>query len=356
MAVGDPQTTPETFFSVLDDAGVLGDDGFLRDDVGLVSMGDHFDFGGDAERARDAGPPILAWLAAHPSDQVVVLIGNHDAARVVELAYEGDASFAEARALAEAIHRGEAREDEFHARFPAIPTSGLARRDYAGFTESQRALVQRLLLEGRLALAACARLADASATSALLAHTVVTRRELALLGLDEPASADAIARAIQAHLRAALERVAPAWRAGERAALDLSPINVPGTTRLEGGGFLFHRPADPDRDGGARAWEVEGERPRRFDPRTLPRDLVQIVGHDPHEKRKKEMPSWTTARAEAAGEGHLRTLQVVGETPVYDLGVLPHVAGAATVYLVDVGLGHGVERAPLFPLGDLACA
>src|SRR5207244_1803045 len=65
-AVGDPQAPVETFFAILDRHGLLAGDGRLAADVSLVSMGDHFDWGGrgDRGRARASGLEILAWLAA----------------------------------------------------------------------------------------------------------------------------------------------------------------------------------------------------------------------------------------------------------------------------------------------------
>ena len=63
------------------------------------------------------GSNVLRWLAEHPPDQVVILMGNHDAARVMELAFESDESFAGARALATAcVGQGAAAEA---ARQPA---------------------------------------------------------------------------------------------------------------------------------------------------------------------------------------------------------------------------------------------
>src|SRR6266550_275427 len=98
FAMGDPQTTFEKVLAILRGHDLLGEGGKLRDDVGLVSIGDHFDFKSHDERSledvgRD-GSNILRWLAAHAADQVVIVTGNHDAARVMELAFESDESFA----------------------------------------------------------------------------------------------------------------------------------------------------------------------------------------------------------------------------------------------------------------------
>ena len=68
LAIGDPQAPAETFFTILDHHDLLGKNGRLSPDVMLVSMGDHFDWGGpdDRDRAQKGGAQILSWLAAHP--------------------------------------------------------------------------------------------------------------------------------------------------------------------------------------------------------------------------------------------------------------------------------------------------
>src|SRR4051812_2431655 len=72
LAIGDPQASLSQFLRVLDLNGLLADHGRLRHDVGLVTLGDHFDWGRPTERATAAedGLCILSWLAAHPPDQV----------------------------------------------------------------------------------------------------------------------------------------------------------------------------------------------------------------------------------------------------------------------------------------------
>lgn len=44
FAMGDPQTTFDKVLGILEGHGLLGEGRRLRDDVGLVSIGDHFDF------------------------------------------------------------------------------------------------------------------------------------------------------------------------------------------------------------------------------------------------------------------------------------------------------------------------
>src|SRR5207249_4203044 len=102
------------------------------------------------------GQRVVRWLAEHPRDQVVLLLGNHDTSRVQELAFETDESFDGARALGEEIEalrkqagrtpaedtRLRSLQDRFGRDFPRIPTPEVAARDYASFSVAQRTLVQ----------------------------------------------------------------------------------------------------------------------------------------------------------------------------------------------------------------------
>jgi hypothetical protein len=340
FAIGDPQASVERFFAVLDRAGLLGDDGRLRDDVGLLSIGDHFDYGKNAEEAARDGISLLHWLAMHPPDQVVMLAGNHDIARVGELAYETDASFAAARTF-------DGDDEEFFRRFPRIPTRELAARDYSGFTEAQRRSVQTLLTERRLVLSATATIGE---VEALFVHAGFTERERTILqvGID-PRS---IARGLDHFLSQRVARVAPAWNSGALAPLDLEPLHLGGVSGVEGGGFLYHRPADPDRAAAHdSAWEENVERPRRYDPRSLPRGLVQVVGHTSHKKCLKELDPWSTPRAREIENGGLRTLRV-GDEVVYDVGIAPPSPGEAVVYMIDSSMSDAsVREIPLLAIG-----
>ena len=305
FAAGDPQTTPERFFAVLGRHDMLDANGRLRDDVGLVSMGDHFDFHGELADVERAGRTILEWLLSHPADQVKILAGNHDLSRVMELAHETDASYAEAKRTP---------QEEFSARFPRIPTLGIATRDYVSFSEAQRKLVQRALLDGRMRLAL---VANVKGARALFTHAGVTRRELALLDLpaEREPSAETIAGALEARLDRALASVRDAWANGRDAELDLSPAHVPGTTGQEGGGLLYHRPsADHSK------WALDAERPRRFDPMSLPRHLLQVAGHTTHPKSLEELEGWIDPNAKAKHVA-IRTLVTAEGTPRYVAGV-----------------------------------
>src|SRR5690606_26653025 len=127
-----------------------------------------YDLEHPAEAAAE-GLHTLRWLASHEPAQVVLLFGNHDAARVMELAHLDDETFQTARAMGREIDHvaktvgpkaAKDREREFRAKYPALPSSGVIGRDYASFTTEQRALVIELLLAGRFSLARTCTLPD----------------------------------------------------------------------------------------------------------------------------------------------------------------------------------------------------
>ncbi|HSN26920.1 MAG TPA: metallophosphoesterase [Kofleriaceae bacterium] len=343
FVMGDPQAPWAKIRELLERHGALDTTrDRLADDVVLVSIGDHFDYDHrDPVACAREGLEVLRWLASHDPAQVVLLLGNHDAARVMELATISDAEFAEAR---EASHR--LAPHDFAARYPRLPAAGVIGRDYASFTTEQRALVMELLLAGRFHLAATGELLDGRV--ALLTHAGVTTRELAMLGA--PADPHAIAAALEAHLAAAVERVATDWERGALAPLSLAPLHHAGPPGEEGGGLLYHRPSNP-----ATGSTFHTERPRRFDPRTLP-PITQIAGHSGHAKCVQELGVWALPGAHARKHGGIRTLRFDpqrGEV-TYDLGVAPALPGAAELILIDGEL----RRLPpfdveLLPLGRL---
>lgn len=343
VAIGDPQTSAARLFGALAAHGLLGDDGWLRPDVRLIAMGDYFDYQvAERERARVEGVLILGWLAAHARGHVTVLLGNHDAARVMELATVDDARFgaaAEAAAAVVAVPRAErgAAVAAFRARFPELATPGYAARDYNAFTVEQRALVQRLLIAGRISLATTARVRG---VAALLTHAGVTHRELAMLCVRDH-HARTIADALDDRLGGAVRQVAGAWRAGQLAPLSLEPLHVAGAHGEEGGGLLYHRPADPERPGADPGWEMAARAPRRFDPRTeLPRGLTQVIGHTGHRKASQEMARWLAPGTDTAAGG-VRTLRVtVDRTVCYARGVDPSDGRDAVAYLIDPEMHH----------------
>lgn len=347
VAIGDPQSSAERFFGALDAAELLAADGWLRPDVRLVSMGDHFDYHvPERAIAQVEGARILAWLAAHPRAQVSVLFGNHDAARVMELSAIDDARFDAAHVGAKAVmemERGEARAAAtaaFRDAFPEIAVPGYAARDYNAFTVEQRTLVKRLLLDRRFELAVAARALDGRAV--LMTHAGIVERQLQQLEIPDEREPAMIAAALNARLEVAVAEVEADWRAGGARALSLEPLHVAGAAGKEGGGMLYHRPADPERPGADPDWEQSAHAPRRFDPRQLPRGLVQVIGHTGHSKAFGELPRWREdgmpAPTKHEHRGGLRTLAVAADGSVhYRRGVhLPHDAGGeAIVWMID---------------------
>jgi len=324
--MGDPQAPFAKVLEVLDRHGALAG-GRVAPDVVLVSIGDHFDYDQhDPVAAGAEGVALLRWLASHDRDQVKILLGNHDASRVMELArFDDDARFAEARTLA----RGN-DETAFVARYPDVPTPGTVGRDFASYSTEQRALVIELLLGGRFRLALVAELADGR--TALVTHAGVTTRELALLGVH--AEPFAIAAALERSLAQAVDRVRPQWERGvHTAALSLEPLHLAGVAGEEGGGLLYHRPSNPERPD---ASTFSPTRPRRFDPRTLPPGVTQIAGHNGHAKCMHELGDWVQPGARARAHGGIRTLRVVAGAVRYDLGVAPPAReDAADLILID---------------------
>jgi hypothetical protein len=333
VAIGDPQASAARFLGALAAHHLLGDDGWLRPDVRLISMGDHFDYPG--EDAAGEGVLILGWLAAHAREHVAILFGNHDASRVMELATIDDVRFRAAAELARSIKNApdrQARKAEFRRLYPELATPGYAARDYSAFTVEQRRLVQRMLLDGRFELALARKLAG---TPVLLSHAGITTVQLGLLELGEERSPSTIASALNARLGAAVDAVRTAWTTGTNTALSLEPIHMAGMDGEEGGGLLYHRPADKDRPGADPAWELRELGPRRFDPRQLPRGLVQIVGHTGHKKAHEELERWCEPGM-TADRGGVRTLRVSGaDTVSYRRGVYAPADGDAVVYLID---------------------
>ncbi len=338
IAIGDPQSTAARFFAALARHGVLDNDGSLRPDVQLISLGDHFDYNPRVNPGCDQpgdGIRILTWLAAHPRDQVAVVFGNHDAARVMELSDATDERFAEAgQHVDEPVER-------WAERFPELPAPILVAKDYQSFTVEQRELVERLLLQNRFALAATA---THDGRGLLVTHAGVTTREVELLGLSPGGSAarpgeagacvvatpSALAGALQQRLARAVAEVAPRWRRGERAALDLAPIHIAGSKGRddaavrEGGGLLYHRPADPRttrlHDGAAPF------APRRFHPDALPRGLAQLAGHSGDSRLRKALQRWLAR--DLPEHASVRTL-VAGDDVAYRAGV--HLADTAMI-------------------------
>jgi Calcineurin-like phosphoesterase len=361
VAVGDLQASAQRIFDVFAYHDLLDEDGRLRPDVQLLSIGDHFDYGtrasGLLEQARSDGHDVLCYLAAHHPDQVVILAGNHDLARVMELAAVSQERFEEAVALAgelvalritdpEAYRQTLVRD--YIARFPELPGPGLVHRDYSAFTVEQRELVQRLLLGGRMRLAATARLPGGE--SLLATHAGITTREVAMLDVT-PVTVSELAGALERRLAVAVAEVEGAWVDGGAAALSLAPLHLPAATGKEGmaelpegGGMLYHRPADSERPGADRSWEAAPGRPRRFHPRSLPAGILQVAGHTGHPKCVEELARWAEPDMQEVPCGR-RSLRVRGEDIRYQLGASRPDDGEAVLYLIDPSLHRAADAA-----------
>jgi hypothetical protein len=339
VAIGDPQADLARFLAILDRHGLLTERGWLAPDVQLVSVGDHFDWGKAHEREAVAQSALrlVAWLAAHPADQVIILAGNHDLGRVGELADFTDATFASAQAEADRIYDGddtdELRERAFLDHFPEVPTVELVSRDFSAFREEQRAWVSFLLREHRL------RAAYAAGPDLLVLHAGVTREDLGVVRVAEPRHADAptVAEALNRTLDAAVD----SWQEGR---LSIPGLHHPGSAAYgEGRGIFYQRPSlRPEEAARTRITPR-----RRFDPRRLPAGLTQVVGHT-RDKRSREL----LCLPGEVRDGVLRHLVTNGERITYAHGTPPRTGSDEAVLIFTDG---GMREAPLetYELFDL---
>jgi hypothetical protein len=344
--MGDPQADITRVFALLEHQGLLGEEGWLRPEVQLVSVGDHFDWGPRQEREAGASSALrlVAWLAAHPADQAVLLLGNHDLGRVGELAGFTDARFATAQAEADPLYQGEdtdeAREHEFLARYPDVPNVELVARDFGNFREVQREWVEHLLRARRF------RVAHAAAEDLLVLHAGVTREDLHAVGL--PESSWRSARAVAEALNAALDTAVAGWSGGP---LVIPQLHHPGNAAYgEGRGIFYQRPSLRPEDAAYRAATPR----RRFDPYRLPPGLTQVVGHT-RDKKSRELlllPQHETR------DGVVRHLVTDGSSLRYALGAPPPAGeGEAVLVFTDGGMRETpVEAFELFDLDARAPA
>ncbi|MBI3201047.1 MAG: transcriptional regulator [Myxococcales bacterium] len=324
--MGDPQAPLAVFLSLLDRHGLLGPDGWLAAEVELVSIGDHFDFGGSSERqsAASDGLAIAIWLASHPRDQVTMIAGNHDLARVGELAPFDDATFERVHHQAVAAYRGGEPDPEAEQAlceaYPSLATAEVAARDFSAFSAAQRELVWSLLRARRLPLA------HAGRHDLLFCHAGVTREHLSAAGAPDGCDAHAAARALNAALDAAIESHAGG-------ALEIAALHRPGDfARGEGGGMLYHRPGHPDLAEN-QGHDASSSLGRRFDPRRLPQGLTQVIGHISDAKCRQLLGPW--AEGEPA-PGALRHLTTDGQRVSYATGLPAATRGEeATLIFID---------------------
>jgi hypothetical protein len=323
--MGDPQAPLAVALSVLDAGGLLGEDGRLRDGIHLVSIGDHFDWGAPGDRpaaARD-GHALLCWLAAHPPDQVTLLIGNHDLARVGELVHFDDARYRDALDEADLAYRAEPpspkAEARFLARHPEIPTSECLARDFSGFSAAQREQVAGLLRDRRF------RVGLAGGPGILITHAGITGDEVAALGLPPGVAPEQLAEELDRRLDEAVAR----WDG-------VSPFEIPGlhrpgdAARGESRGLFSHRPSNPEREP---AELFEGPPRRRFDPRRLPPGITQVVGHSRDQKCRATLAPWVIGPPAAPGQP--RGLVADGDSVRYSAGIPRADPAAARMIFVD---------------------
>jgi len=313
IAMGDPQAPLSRVTDILRRHGLVrpGKRLRLRSGARLLSIGDHFDWGGSTAEARaDAakdGEALLRALSAHDADDVILLVGNHDLARVGELLDVTDDTFAALQILADMHYYGAGSVDDEAAFFrlsaQSLPSTEIVARDLSTYRASQQALVLRLLLKRRL------RLAHAE-DGLLYSHAGVTRKHLWSLGLDEVAPPDEVAAALNARLD---EAVSACLRRRPRRPLVVVGLHRPGDGIGEGDGCLYHRPTYVEAD----AW-VE---PRRFDPRTLPRGLWQVIGHVRDKRCVEALGRWSVPKEQALGA--IRHLVSVDGDVVYRHGPPP---------------------------------
>jgi hypothetical protein len=327
IVIGDLQAPSSALFAILEHRGLLGDDGWLRPDVQLFSIGDYFDYGGFEQRqsAAESGLATLSWLAAHSSDQVVLIAGNHDLGRVGELIGFDDERFhIAAERAAQLYGRGPdpRLERQFLREFPELPSVEVAARDFAAFSAAQRALVTRLLRERRLRLAA-------ACNGLMLSHAGATADDLAALHLEPMHQRDA--SVVARRLNDALDRAVAAWDGA--APLHIPGLHAPGSSHHgEGGGMLYHRPHRPTPRQPARSHASR----RRFDPRRLPVGLTQVVGHTRDEHCRSLLADWV---ADVPGRaGALRQLVTDGARVTYGYTLRAATADEAALIFTDGGM------------------
>ena len=354
VAIGDPQTRFDTFLAVLDRAELLSDDGRVAPEVALISLGDHFDWGRRTERleATEEATLLLAWLASHPTNQVTILLGNHDLARVCELASFDLERFRDAQREADlAYESGDPRRTaEFRRRYPEIPDSEVLARDLATFSLEQRVLVTHLLRRSRF------RIAQAVTPEVLCLHGAVAHDDLALLDLDEDSMsrADLVADRLNGALDSAVDRWAASFTEENLTSgippLDLGALHRPADGESEGRGIFYQRPTHPL---SARPELFVGPPRRRFDPRTLPLGLTQVVGHIRDKKARELLGAWTDHRRPS--DGQIRHLVTDGRAVRYAFGLPPAPSAhpRATMIFADAGMNFvPPERYPLLDLGS----
>jgi hypothetical protein len=349
VAMGDPQAPFSRVLAVLGHHGLLDQRRRgrprLRTAARLLSIGDHFDWGSNDpdERVRAAadGEACLRFLASHPAEQVVMLAGNHDLARVGELLGVDDETFTGLQAAADRHYYGGgalADEDRFFRLCSFLPSTEMVARDLSTYRASQQQLVLSLLRKRRLRLAW-------AENGLLFTHAGVTRRAMWRLGLTEDSDPAIIADT----LNGALDRAVDSCLKGSRRRpLHIPAIYRPGDAIGEGDGILFHRPTFVD--------DEQWLEPRRFDPRKLPRGLWQVVGHVRDKRCVEALGPWSVPKAHE--NGVIRHLTVIDGEVTYRHGPPPPRDSlpprAAVMIFIDGAMG-ATEPAAYHLLDSRAC-
>lgn len=332
IAMGDPQAPFARVLSVLQHHDLLDRRGSrlrVSSGVRLLSIGDHFDWGGRSrvERAAVAhdGEACLRFLASHDPDHVIVLVGNHDLARVGELLHVDDSAFAALQEAADQHYYEDASVAHAAAYFRQcgfLPSTEIVARDLSTFRVSQKKLVLSLLRRRRLRLAH-------GEGGLLFTHAGITLKALWHLGLDEGADVADIAAALNGALDAAVDSC---LGGRTKRPLSIPGLHRPGDGIGEGDGVLYHRPTFVDGD--------QWLEPRRFDPRRLPRGLWQVVGHVRDSRCVKALRSWS--EVDTADNGVIRHLTVIDGVVRYRHGPPPPrdtlPKDAAVMIFIDGGM------------------
>lgn len=267
IVVGDPQAGFDQFLRILSLRGLLTAEGTIDPQFRLVSVGDHFDWGPKKDRARASfdGLRLLAWLASHPAEQVVILAGNHDLARVGELHALDDAQFDECQMEADLgyLQKQPLRSEQAFCEAWGVASWEVISRDFSAYRELQRDWVTMLLRAGRMQLAYASH-------GVLCTHAGVSQFELAQLGLQgwtQEQGPEPIADALNQRMVRALRQ----WREGP---LRIAGLHEPGVTSLEGTGMFYHRfTTQPVR------LQLEAPLRRKVSTSELPVGLQQCIGH-----------------------------------------------------------------------------
>jgi hypothetical protein len=350
-AVGDPQTSALKFFEILHHHGLLAHTGWLRSDCGLIVCGDYFDFKPRPEdpsfdtlkKKREwmgnQGLMILKWLTTHPLDHIVVLIGNHDVARVCELDAFDDERFDKAYDLGvellSDVREGRLHQEEaqrvFYEAYPRLVSPRIALEYFPAFQARQKEFLRRLLQLRRVQITAHGSIRGRKPV--LITHAGITTQTLTHLQLKHSTAPEHICLEMNRFFfnKAALSL--QGWRLGRSSPLDLKPLVLPTTREQVGGGVLSHRPIDPNTCRDPKL--LRGLTPARYDPRDLPHGLTQIIGHVGHEKCVEAMPRWLDNKNTHKKLGNIRTLQIHKDKVHYNYCFVANQQIDTSIFMID---------------------